>query len=115
MDDTTNLPASIDGGRGLVSTLDQLADIPKEEIWLSKQKSARTRRAYRLDVQHFMKTLGDLQPLGFEIPLHLGESSAIPTHRHWRCWSVSAFCANGRRREQASWRCARPRRTWSYS
>src|SRR5215475_2069364 len=36
----------------------QLADIPEEEIWLQKQKSARTRRAYRLDVQHFMKTLG---------------------------------------------------------
>ena len=35
----------------------QLADIPEEEIWLSKQKSARTRRVYRLDVQHFMRTL----------------------------------------------------------
>src|SRR5580692_13116262 len=43
------------GGR--VSTLDQLAAIPEEEIWLQKQKSARTRRAYRLDVQHFMATL----------------------------------------------------------
>jgi len=31
--------------------------IPEEEIWLAKQKSARTRRAYRLDVQHFMATL----------------------------------------------------------
>jgi hypothetical protein len=29
----------------------------QDEIWLSKQKSARTRRAYRLDVQHFMRTL----------------------------------------------------------
>jgi site-specific recombinase XerD len=35
-----------------------LADIPEEEIWLAKQKSARTRRAYRLDVRHFMATLG---------------------------------------------------------
>src|SRR5215831_2511996 len=35
----------------------QLAEIPEEEIWLAKQKSARTRRADKLDVQHFMKTL----------------------------------------------------------
>ena len=28
----------------------------------SKQKSARTRRAYRLDVQHFMRTLGITTP-----------------------------------------------------
>lgn len=40
-----------------VSSIAQLADIPEEEIWLSKQKSARTRRAYRLDMQHFMRTL----------------------------------------------------------
>lgn len=44
--------------RGAVSTIDRLAAIPEEEIWLQKQKSARTRRAYRLDVQHFMATLG---------------------------------------------------------
>lgn len=41
-----------------VTFLTQLADIPEEEIWLAKQKSARTRRAYRLDVRHFMATLG---------------------------------------------------------
>src|SRR5271167_3951496 len=40
-----------------VSIVEQLADIPEEEIWLAKQKSARTRRAYKLDVQHFMRTL----------------------------------------------------------
>ena len=40
-----------------LSVVAQLADIPEEEIWLAKQKSARTRRAYRLDVQHFMATL----------------------------------------------------------
>ena len=55
MDDTTNLPARTDHGR--LSTVEQLADIPEEQIWLEKQKSARTRRAYRLDVQHFMRTL----------------------------------------------------------
>ena len=41
-----------------VTLLEQLAEIPEEEIWLAKQKSARTRRAYRLDVRHFMATLG---------------------------------------------------------
>jgi integrase/recombinase XerD len=46
------------GRRHQLTTLDQLAAIPEEEIWLAKQKSARTRRAYRLDVRHFMATLG---------------------------------------------------------
>jgi site-specific recombinase XerC len=40
-----------------LSPIARLADIPEEEIWLAKQKSARTRRAYKLDVQHFMRTL----------------------------------------------------------
>jgi integrase/recombinase XerD len=39
------------------TVMERLADIPEEEIWLAKQKSARTRRAYRLDVRHFMATL----------------------------------------------------------
>jgi integrase/recombinase XerD len=38
-----------------LATLDQLAAIPEEEIWLAKQKSPQTRRAYRLDVRHFMR------------------------------------------------------------
>ena len=38
--------------------LDQLAEIPEEEIWLAKQKSPQTRRAYKLDVRHFMPSLG---------------------------------------------------------
>src|SRR5262245_8545177 len=57
IDDSSTLPAPIDTGRGRVSAIEQLADIPEETIWLQKQKSARTRRAYRLDVQHFMRTL----------------------------------------------------------
>jgi hypothetical protein len=60
MTDDTSLPTPLDRGR--VSTLEQLADIPEEEIWLQKQKSARTRRAYRLDVQHFMRSLGITAP-----------------------------------------------------
>jgi hypothetical protein len=38
-------------------SLEVLAAVPEEEVWLASQKSARTRRAYRLDVQHFMATL----------------------------------------------------------
>jgi site-specific recombinase XerD len=48
----------IAGAAVRLTTLDQLALIPEEDIWLASQKSARTRRAYRLDVQHFMRTLG---------------------------------------------------------
>lgn len=51
------LPAPSSQRASLPSVLAQLADIPEEEIWLAKQKSARTRRAYRLDVRHFMATL----------------------------------------------------------
>ncbi|MGC1686424.1 MAG: site-specific integrase, partial [Candidatus Acidiferrales bacterium] len=53
---TVLLPASIDSANA-VSTVASLADIPEEEIWLAKQKSERTRRAYKQDVQHFMRTL----------------------------------------------------------
>ena len=42
---------------GNVSTIAKLAEIPEEDIWLAKQKCKRTRRAYKLDVQHFMQTL----------------------------------------------------------
>src|SRR5208283_1847434 len=56
--DSSPLPVPIGAGSNrALSPLEQLADIPEEEIWLQKQKSARTRRAYRLDVQHFMRTL----------------------------------------------------------
>jgi hypothetical protein len=48
MGDDDTLPVPI--ARGWISTLEQLAQIPEEEIWLQKQKSARTRRAYRQDV-----------------------------------------------------------------
>jgi site-specific recombinase XerD len=50
------LPAS-PSGNALLSPLTKLPDIPEQEIWLAKQKSKRTRRAYKLDVQHFMRTL----------------------------------------------------------
>jgi integrase/recombinase XerD len=43
-------------------SLSALAIIPEEEIWLQKQKSARTRRAYRRDVAHFLRTLAITTP-----------------------------------------------------
>ncbi len=57
----TTLP-TVTGPARLPSPLEQLALIPEEEIGLQKQKSARTRRAYRLDVQHFMRTLAITSP-----------------------------------------------------
>jgi integrase/recombinase XerD len=62
MADDSTLPMTIAAGHGWVSTLAQLTSIPEEEHRLSKQKSARTRRAYRLDVQHFMRTLSITTP-----------------------------------------------------
>jgi integrase/recombinase XerD len=53
---STALP--VPAGRRQLATLDQLAAIPEEEIWLAKQKSPQTRRAYKLDVRHFMRALG---------------------------------------------------------
>ncbi|HEY6340103.1 MAG TPA: tyrosine-type recombinase/integrase [Bryobacteraceae bacterium] len=41
-----------------MTTIAALAQIPEEDVWLAKQKSKRTRRAYKLDVRHFMHTLG---------------------------------------------------------
>src|SRR5688500_16870361 len=37
-------------------SVDVLALIPEEDVWLASRKSARTRRAYRTDVAHFMRT-----------------------------------------------------------
>ena len=47
---------------GQLASLTALAAIPEEEVWLASQKSARTRRAYRLDVAHIMRTLGITTP-----------------------------------------------------
>lgn len=56
MNDSPSLPVPV--ARGQISTVAQLVQIREEEIWLQKQKSARTRRACRSDVQHFMTRLG---------------------------------------------------------
>src|ERR1700760_4998148 len=52
----TALP--VPANRRQLATLDQLAAIPEEEIWLEKQKSKQTRRPYKLDVLRFMRSFG---------------------------------------------------------
>lgn len=42
--------------RGQVASIDAVATIPEEDIWLASQKSERFRRASRQDVPHFMNT-----------------------------------------------------------
>ena len=56
----TGLPVAVTPAQ--LASLAALAAIPEEEIWLASQKSARTRRAYRQDVAHFMRTLGIATP-----------------------------------------------------
>ena len=43
-------------------SVEVLKTIPEEEVWLASRKSARTRRAYRTDVAHFMDTFGISTP-----------------------------------------------------
>ena len=61
MESTSALPISTTRP-GQLASLADLAAIPEEEIWLASQKSARTRRAYKQDVAHFMRTLGITTP-----------------------------------------------------
>ncbi|MDZ4722315.1 MAG: tyrosine-type recombinase/integrase [candidate division Zixibacteria bacterium] len=41
-----------------VTTLNLLSAIPEEELWLASQQSEQTRRDYREDAPHFVKTIG---------------------------------------------------------
>src|SRR5712691_12023410 len=58
------MKALVPSSRGTVEriSVDALAAIPEEEVWLASRKSARTRRAYRNDVAHFMRTFGIRSP-----------------------------------------------------
>jgi hypothetical protein len=60
IDDSSTLPVPIVAGGNRVSTLARPALIPEEDIWLAKQKSARTSRAYRRAALH--EDAGDHQP-----------------------------------------------------
>lgn len=57
MTDSPSLPV-LAASPALPAPLAALAAIPEEEVWLAAQKSARTRRAYKLDVRHFMRAFG---------------------------------------------------------
>ncbi len=61
-DSTTNLLAKRTVGTPAATTIEALAAVPEEAVWLAKQKSPRTRRAYRADVQHFMRFCGIATP-----------------------------------------------------
>ena len=58
------IKAIVPSSRGSIERLsvDQLASIPEEQVWLASRKSARTRRAYQNDVAHFMRTFGIQSP-----------------------------------------------------
>lgn len=51
----------------------QLADVPPEVEWFANIDNARTRRAYRIDLQDFMQFVGIRQPIEFRIvtPAHV--------------------------------------------
>lgn len=57
-DSGTALLIQSEPGPPATCPLDQLAATPEEHIWLASRKSPRTRRAYRHDVGHFLRTLG---------------------------------------------------------
>lgn len=57
-DSTINLLEKRTDGTPARTTIEVLAAIPEEAVWLAKQKSPRTRRAYQQDVQHFMRFCG---------------------------------------------------------
>src|ERR1700722_10158266 len=87
------LPA-VTGVKRLPSPIERLAQIPEEEIWLQKQKSARTRRAYRLDVQHFMRSLGITTPE----ELRQGDHKAVIAWERYMRESEHAASSTIRRR-----------------
>lgn len=61
-DSTTNLLAKRTPGTPATTTLETLAAVPEEAVWLAKQKSPRTRRAYKADIQHFMRFCSISEP-----------------------------------------------------
>jgi integrase/recombinase XerD len=54
---TPQLPAPTEG-QPIPSTLDALASLPEEEVWLASRKSRETRQAYAGDVRRFMRLFG---------------------------------------------------------
>lgn len=82
MTDASAMPVLLPIGQAKPPTvMERLADIPEEEIWLAKQKTARTRRAYRLDVRHFMATI-DITTT--DELRHVDHRAVIAWERHMR-------------------------------
>ncbi len=48
----------VNESRAVASTIEWMQFIPEEEVWLAGQLSPHTRRAYKQDVAHFIKTMG---------------------------------------------------------
>lgn len=48
----------VEAGAGKSLSLQFLQSVPEEEIWLAGQLSPHTRRAYKRDVAHFVRTMG---------------------------------------------------------
>ena len=62
IDDSSTLPVRIDNRRRRALDPRPARRHPRRRNLAAKQKSPRTRRAYRLDVQHFMRTLAITAP-----------------------------------------------------
>ena len=67
--------------RGELSPVAGLTDIPEQDIWLAEQKSKRTCRAYKLDVEHFMRTLRIRSYTELRTLDHKGLSNTPPPRR----------------------------------
>ncbi|GMU82413.1 MAG: integrase [Planctomycetota bacterium] len=65
----------------VATTLESLASVPEEAVWLAKQKSPRTRRAYKVDVQHFIRFCGIATPDQLR---HVDHRAVIAWERHLR-------------------------------
>jgi site-specific recombinase XerD len=76
------VPSRPGSTRGLERlSVESLKTIPEEEVWLASRKSARTRRAYRTDVAHFMRTFNISTP---EELRRVDHRAVIAWERHMR-------------------------------
>jgi Phage integrase, N-terminal SAM-like domain len=106
------------------STVEALAAIPEEAVWLASRKRVETRRAYRHDVRHFLRTLGITSP---DERRQVDRKAVVAWERHMREVERS-HPATIRRRLAALWslfpraavmRCgcrayAAPARSWRF-
>ena len=100
--ETDQLPA-LAAGAGKRLSLEFLQSVPEEDIWLAGQLSPNTRRAYKLDVAHFVRTLGirsvaDLREVGRAAVVHwqntMKEAGAKPRTIRRRLSALSSLFAH---------------------